>query len=753
MTIRRWGRIAATGLIVATSGLTVTGPPAPARASGETGEPGDRDAASPGVDLRVEAGIGGQVAPDRPYPVQVTITTDRLIEGVVQVEVPAAGGSVTLERPVEVTGGATARYLLLAPPAVGGPLGLAPVRGRLSGSGVAAEGHADIISDPGKELVGVLPELAGPAGSLRETVPLVVDAGVAELVPLDPELLDAGPLALEPLDQLVATSDELVSLGPDARHALLTWVDGGGQLLLRGDVPPPEVLPAGWRPEPGGAQRAGLGQVRSVGDDWQRSLAPSPTRSVAEEEIIASDLGNVAAQPMAARLGREAGLELPEGRALGLLLAGYVLVMGPVAYLVVRRVRRRELAWAGLPLLALASTVVVFGTGSSLRNALRTAQVTVYEVSPAGAVATTWSLVPSARGGDVGVELPPGWTGGSNPVDTPGGGRRLTTDGGAGRLVEAVDPGGFALLETRGPAAGLTAALEVTARSEVDGEIRGTVHNQLDVPLTSVAVFTGRARAVEVGRLGPGEARDFHIEDATRFEWGATPESHVWPPDSMPFEEVVVSVDDGLGVVSGSDPGGGDRIDESGREAPVVLSAWQQTLRRTGTNYRPSGQVVAVGWTDELVAPTTPIDQQVGRSTSAVVARATAVPAGSRLTDTATVKSIVRGPLTQPPADTPEAAAANGIGIIHAFDLPDLVGDRPVDVDRLVINPADLFVTFDIWTPQGWVPIDPPDVGQEEHRVPPEAVIDGTVHVRSTVPTNAIPNPGRDLVIYEREGP
>src|SRR5690606_32796978 len=55
VTIRRWGRIAATGLIVATSGLTVTGPPAPARASGETGEPGDRDAASPGVDLRVEA--------------------------------------------------------------------------------------------------------------------------------------------------------------------------------------------------------------------------------------------------------------------------------------------------------------------------------------------------------------------------------------------------------------------------------------------------------------------------------------------------------------------------------------------------------------------------------------------------------------------------------------------------------------------------------------------------------------------------
>src|SRR5690606_4895061 len=132
---------------------------------------------------------------------------------------------------------------------------------------------------------------------------------------------------------------------------------------------------------------------------------------------------------------------------------------------------------------------------------------------------------------------------------------------------------------------------------EVDGEIRGTVHDQLDVPLTSVAVFTGRARAVEVGRLGPGEARDFHIEDATRLEWGATPESHVWPPDSMPFEEVVVSVDDGLGVVSGSDPGGGDRIDENGREAPVVLSAWQQTLRRTGTNYRPSGQVVAVGWT------------------------------------------------------------------------------------------------------------------------------------------------------------
>ena len=777
-----WRRAVAKGLVgVAAACVAAAGGAAHAAGVGPVQEDG-----ADGVTLSVEAGIGGYAVPGRAFPVTVTVTTDRLIDGVLRLEVPGVAGSgVTfVERSVEVTGGSTARFTLLAPPATGDPGG--NVRVRLSGSGASTEAVGEVQVDVGQELVGVLPEAAGPAGSLPGTVPLVVDAGVARLVPIDPELLAAGPLALEPLDQMVASAGELAALDTTTQQTLVTWVNGGGQLVLRDDPAAAEALPAEWRPPPGGAQRAGLGQVRAPGDDWQRSLAPSPTRSTFEEEIIASDVGGFVSQPMVATLGDDAGIRLPEGRRLGLLLGVYVLVMGPVAYVVVRRLRRRELAWAGLPVLAVASTGFVFATGSSLRNAAEAAQVTVYEVGPGGAIATTWSLVPSSRGGDVGVELPAGWTGRpafdelgdvgvafdpmGNPIDPSGGGNvGLTTNGDESRLVQDVGPGGFALLEAQGPATGLAGALEVTATSATDGEIAGTVRNRLDVTFESVAAFTGRARAVEIGTLGPGEAKDFRLEHATRFEWGAVPEADVWPADGMPFGgggRVIlqgqgggvgdVVVDDNTAILRAeglTESDDGDDEDGDDRQPPVVLSAWGQTLRRTGSNYRPSGQVVVAGWTDELEAPATPTGGQAERATAAVVARATPVPAASRLTDTASVKSIVRGPVTQPPIATPEAVGTNPIGFIQSFDLPDRVGDRPIDLERLVVNPARLFLTFDFWTPQGWVPIDAADLGQGEHPVPPAAVVGGAVYVRITAPTNAVPPSGRDLVIYEREGP
>jgi hypothetical protein len=739
---------------------------------------------SQGVTLRAEAGIGGFVAPGRPFPISVTVTTDRLVEGRLEVVVPdLLGGSQVIERAVEVSGGSTARFTLLVPTALDGP-GEATVR--LADAGVEATTSVGWQVDLGQELVGVLPEAAGAPGSLPGAVPLVVDAGIARLVAVEPDLLDAGTLALEPLDQVVATPGELGSLPEGPREALFTWVNGGGQLVLAGEAAGPGldgitdgVLPAEWRPVAGGAQRAGLGQVRAVGEVWQRSLAPSPTRSAFEEEILASDLG-VFDQTMVGRLGRDAGFDLPEPRRLGWLLTVYVALMGPVAFVVVRRLRRREVAWVGLPALAVISTGLVFATGSSLRNTAEVAQVTVYEVGPAGAVASTWSLVPSSHGGEVGVELPEGWTGGAAvgelgggiafdddfSVGASGGGGpvRVSTSGAESRLVQDVGPGGFALLEARGPAAGMAGGLEVTAASSADGQITGTVRNTLDVTLHEVAAFTGRARAVEIGTVAPGETVDFRVDDATRFAWGERPEPLVWPLEGNEFaSEVLVGgaaggevvVQRGVGadgmVVRGEVQGGGEGDGDRDRRSPVALPAWDQTLQRNGTNYRASGQVVVAGWTDELPAPISTTRGRAQRSATAVVARATASPTGDRLTDTASVKSIVRGPSTQVPPADPEVQTRGGITFVQSFDLPDRVGGRPVDTQRLVINPANLFLSFEFWTPQGWVPVEVPEVGQEERVVPPEAVVGGAVYMRITSPTDAVPGPGRDLVIYERE--
>ncbi|MGH9113060.1 MAG: hypothetical protein ACRDZN_12310 [Acidimicrobiales bacterium] len=784
-------RAAAARATVAVVAALVAGVAAAAPAGPTPRRPG-QEGGPEGVVLTVDVGVAGFVAPGRPYPVTVTVTTDRLVDGVVEVVVPGLASATTLERPVEVTGGSTAKFTLIAP-AVGDAVG-GNVRARLSAAdGVSATADVELRADLGQELVGVLPELTGSPGSLPGTVPLVVgvDGGTARLVPVEPDLLAEGPLALGPLDQVVASPGEVAGLDDTARAALAAWVDDGGLLILAGAGAQAgagggatgDGLPAGWWPGTGGAVRAGLGRVRSVTGDWQRSLVPSPTRSTAEEQIMASDLGGFVDLPMVARLGRDAGMGLPDGARLGLLLAIYVLVMGPGTYLVVRRFGRREVAWATLPVLALVATGAVFVTGASLRRAAEAAQVTVYEVGPGAAVATTWSLVPSSRGGEVGVELPGGWTGAAaydelsggavafddmgNPMPTSADeGVRLAADGDGSRLTDDVAPGGYALLEARGPAPGLSGALEVTATSEADGEIRGTVRNRLETTLHSVVAFSGRAAAVEIGTLGPGEEKPYALEGTNAFVWGATPETEVWPSDTMEFgesgeclmtvlpdggvveecsssSEALVAVDDGDQDAGGADGDGG--------EPPVVLAAWGETITRTGSNFRPPGQVVVAGWTDDIAAPATPTGGPADRTTSAIVARATPTPVGDRLTDSGTVRSIVRGPATQQPADVPEADATGGIGFVSAFDLPERVGGRPVDVDRLVVNVADLFITFDFWTPGGWVAIDPPTIGQEEHRVPPEAVVGGTVYVRITAPTNAVPNPGRDLGIYERE--
>jgi hypothetical protein len=757
--------------------------PAPAGAS--PSGVGQEDA---GVRLTVEAGIDGYRAPGRPYPVTVTLTADRLVDGVVVVVVPGMNGPTRLERHVEVSGGSTARFTMLAPGSQ--RITTDRVTARLTGEDdVSANAAADVEDEPSQELVGVMPEAAGTSSEPLGTVPLVVDVGLARLVRLDLDLLASGPLAVEPLDQIVASPGELDGLDDSARAALTSWVSDGGQLVLAGESgSPPEWLPDAWTPPAGGSVRAGLGQVRWPGREWRESLAPSPTRSSVEEEIMASDVGGFVDEPMQLRLGRDAGVELPAAGRLGVWLIVYVAIIGPGIYLAVRWARRREAAWAAVPVVALVATGVVFTAGSSLRNAAEVAQVNVFEVGPDAAVASTWSLLPSSRGGDVGVELPAGWTGAAavdefgdfgivfddqgNPVSqTRGDGEvRMVTDGDNNRVVQDVGPGGYALIEARGPVPELGGALEVEATTRSDGQIEGVVRNRLDVALHSVAVFAGRAAAVPIGTVGPGEEKEFVVDGANMFAWGATPELQVWEPSADGFgggfaeagvvatvnERVIVGQGGAVLVGGGSGGGapgdgedGGDDDSDAGPSA--VLDAWRQTLQRTGTNYRPTGQVVVAGWTDELDSPASPLRGRSASTTSAVVARATPTAVGTRLTDVGTIKSIVRGPISQEPADTPEAVAAGGIGAVFAFDLPARVDGRPVDIDRLAINPADVFITFDIWTPGGWVPLNPPARGQDEYPLPAGAVVGDTVYARITVPTDVIPGSGRDLVLYERE--
>jgi hypothetical protein len=396
-----------------------------------------------------------------------------------------------------------------------------------------------------------------------------------------------------------------------------------------------------------------------------------------------------------------------------------------------------------------------------------------------------------------------GWDGmGGQPVDI------RATDGGVSATTRP-PAGGFGFLQSQGPVSGLGDGLVVTAESGDDGVVRGTVRNDLDVGLDDVAVMVGRNAIVEVGRLDVGDEQEFAIEEATVWQGQPASERDVWPdeagagfgggdviarigpgggavvverrrggfgderqvpvpdlapdpaapppgrvaPETLPPEEPPLpqppalpdlpAPEEGIMVDGRERPaGGGD--DEPGEET-VVMAAWSAVMRYAGWNYRPLGQAVAVGWTEELAPPVTATGSgSVERSRSAVVGRATVAPAGARVTDAAVVASTVRGPLTQS-ADPGELA-----GVV-AFDLPSGVGGRPVDPDRLAIHvPGTLFST-DVWTAEGWVPLpDGPAGASSEVDLPAGAVVAGQVFVRWQHPQEPL-QAGRELVVYEKE--
>lgn len=91
------------------------------------------------------------------------------------------------------------------------------------------------------------------------------------------------------------------------------------------------------------------------------------------------------AMQMSQALNRLPSLSLPSIRWLGILLCIYILVVGPLNYLVLRYFRRLHLAWITIPLLTLAFSAGAFGLGYALRgNDLILNHIAVVEPQPDG---------------------------------------------------------------------------------------------------------------------------------------------------------------------------------------------------------------------------------------------------------------------------------------------------------------------------------------------------------------------------------
>ena len=176
-----------------------------------------------------------------------------------------------------------------------------------------------------------------------------------DLLPYRPSAtVDLDPASLVPLlGQLPTSATELPAMAGELAHgrALVTSGDravaaefryGSGRVTLLGFDPTTRWL------------------AESKGTDalWRGALPPRSTDGAQlfdDSQIVQS----VYQLPL---------LALPPTSGLLILIAAYIVIIGPINYLVLKRIDRRELAWVTMPVLVLTFTAASFGYGFFLRG-------------------------------------------------------------------------------------------------------------------------------------------------------------------------------------------------------------------------------------------------------------------------------------------------------------------------------------------------------------------------------------------------
>lgn len=362
---------------------------------------------------------------------------------------------------------------------------------------------------------GQLVVLGGPDWQARS-------AAFAELLPVR-DLAAVDDAELAPLAELAG---ELPAGVTTATVTTGTLVDGA-RVLLTGDD---EVPLMAMRPEGSGRvtwiaadlAAAGFNAWEAGGAVWGRLLGTN------RSPFFGDSTGTEEAVALTGALARLPALDVPPAELLLAVLAGYILLIGPISFLVLRRVDRRELAWVTAPVLVLVFSAGSFGIGSALKGS----QIIVNQVSIIRSVAggsaasvTTWAGVFSPTRAT--YDLSVGGDALLAAVSTRGDGATLplpTEQGDPARLR------GLAVnvLEMQAVRADTLIAHDPPLSlvwSIVDSRISGTVTNVSGEPLSDVAVVTTSTGEM-IGDLAAGESRTFEMA-AGNFT-GAQPSDQVY---------------------------------------------------------------------------------------------------------------------------------------------------------------------------------------------------------------------------------
>lgn len=723
--------------------------------------------------VEAESATGGRFIPGHGAAVVVTVASDTLLSGSVRVQtrdaemgMPSPG---PVEVPIEVAGGTTKELVVVVPTSRLNRNGDMESRTQdltvelVDGGVVVADDLVELSARNWEEVAGVLPGLAEAGGDeLPESAALRFRSGDALLIPVDQRLLAAGGAALGAFSTIAALPSDIGALQGAERAALIEWVTGGGHLLVDGAVGADiEGLPPEWQPT-GGWNMAGAGDIRLTGGrlqqgSWDGIIDPT------EGGVVPSNQVNVANAPgytTSGSLGVDAGFRIPQLNALLIALSIYVLLVGPVTFIVLGRLRRRPLAWLAVPAIAGIFTALFAFTGAQLRNDTEAAHATVVEIGPTGARASTSTLVGSISGGTVALVHPEGWA-----IDRPdaalnwgnpwGGGNVSTAEAVTPALVSRpggseatmdLDPGEFVLVESNGPAPMFDEALVTEARA-AGTTVTGSVRNNLAVPLTEVSVLIGYA-STSLDTLGPGEERSFTIDHARSIANAPFPEYRDWSVPPPENQNDMMNGGMAVGVACGPNGcmdmnGFGGANPPVEPDSPVNPAAWSQYLGERGDALRSLDTVSVVGWSNEVDSPLTTGDgRAVERGRTALVARA---PVSVTALDSVGVRAQAVREVDFREVDVGfDDAIVNGT--LYRIMLPTRIGDQPLDPTSVSIRfPAHLRSVL-VWNDDGYTVVPEPAAGERiVYRLAPDDVAAGVVFVRTRLqdqlntPANMLP--------------
>ena len=275
-------------------------------------------------------------------------------------------------------------------------------------------------------------------------------------------------------------------------------------------------------------------------------------------------------------------LDVPPAELLLAVIVGYILLIGPISYLVLRRVDRRELAWVTAPVLVVLFSACSYGIGASMKgNEIIVNEISLLRTTVGGAAASVQTYAgifsPNRATYDLAVRadalLAPLRAPAFEPV--PVDERAYLMEQGEPARLRGLEVSVFGFQSVRAETVvAYSPNLEVEWRIGDEG-ITGSVHNTGDRPIEDVAVITPTGGEM-IGDLEPGGSDEFSLS-ANNFNGSAASDQVYgfanFDPNDPAFREVSArrEVINSLVGYGGWFPGMESQFSLGGERGPFVI--------------------------------------------------------------------------------------------------------------------------------------------------------------------------------------